>query len=459
MIRLVIMQDQQRTAGRKAPKTPAASRSFLAHRAFALVVALWFCVALGLGMMVMPMPVIERLVGWSGLAQVLPAASPPLGASARLLLAVAAGAAGALCGFALGRAIGMGHRADHLGTGHDHLRAHRQPIRASLDLGDIFDTMARPGPAPGPHVAKEDAAADDLDLALPTLRQGPAKADQIPAARPKQEPALELTHEAEEQGEETGLEHAPTQPPGLPARSYAPDPGPRADPPSSPGSPETEGETTPAAAPPEFRARARKDDPLKEALDRPAARQPHGPAPFDQAPAHQGSAHQGLVATGPMRIRPTPAAPAPSASPAGPGAPEPSLPELYQQLQDALARHRAWRASRLARRDGAHSTGPIIAPAAPAAPVMLRGVQGGLDHAIVAQTSPAPGSSPSPASGVERAPRSDAALRPEPALARNPGEYPLGADPGDGLAAAPAGALDLSLREALLNLQRARQGA
>jgi hypothetical protein len=90
----------------------AASTSLIAaHPAFPAIVAMWFAVLLGLGTLVIPAVLLERLVQASGLAAVIPAASPPLGATARTLCAGAAAAAGVLLGLALARGVAGSNRA------------------------------------------------------------------------------------------------------------------------------------------------------------------------------------------------------------------------------------------------------------------------------------------------------------------------------------------------------------
>src|SRR5690606_10756857 len=75
------------------------------HPAFPAVVALWFAALLGLGSLVLPAVLLERLVEMSGLASLVPAASPPRGFTARVLVALVAGAAGGALGLMLARRV------------------------------------------------------------------------------------------------------------------------------------------------------------------------------------------------------------------------------------------------------------------------------------------------------------------------------------------------------------------
>ena len=59
------------------------------HPAFPAVVALWFAALLGLGSMVLPVALIDRVVAISGFSTLVPAAQPPLGFMARGLIALA----------------------------------------------------------------------------------------------------------------------------------------------------------------------------------------------------------------------------------------------------------------------------------------------------------------------------------------------------------------------------------
>ncbi|WP_340588395.1 hypothetical protein [Erythrobacter alti] len=76
-----------------------------AHRLFPAIVGLWFAALLGLGSLIAPMHVIERLVGMTGLANMLPAAQAPLGGTAVAIVALVAAIFGGLAGFAIARRI------------------------------------------------------------------------------------------------------------------------------------------------------------------------------------------------------------------------------------------------------------------------------------------------------------------------------------------------------------------
>jgi len=76
-----------------------------AHPAFPAIVSLWFAALLGIGSLVLPVVLIERLAGVTGLALVVPAAKPPLGITARALIALAGSVAGAAIGLFIARKV------------------------------------------------------------------------------------------------------------------------------------------------------------------------------------------------------------------------------------------------------------------------------------------------------------------------------------------------------------------
>lgn len=75
------------------------------HPAFPAVVALWFAALLGLGSLVLPVMLFEKLATATGLSSVVSAAAPPLGMTARLLIAGVAAVAGAIAGVFIARKV------------------------------------------------------------------------------------------------------------------------------------------------------------------------------------------------------------------------------------------------------------------------------------------------------------------------------------------------------------------
>jgi hypothetical protein len=79
------------------------------HPAFPGIVALWFSALLGVGSLVLPPVLLEKLLVGSGIASLIPAANPPLGLTARGLIAIAAALAGAAIGVAIARRVARLH--------------------------------------------------------------------------------------------------------------------------------------------------------------------------------------------------------------------------------------------------------------------------------------------------------------------------------------------------------------
>jgi hypothetical protein len=75
------------------------------HPLFPAIVALWFAALFGLGSLMVSPALIERIVSATGLAKVLPMAAPPLGATARILFALALTGLGGLVGLVAGRRV------------------------------------------------------------------------------------------------------------------------------------------------------------------------------------------------------------------------------------------------------------------------------------------------------------------------------------------------------------------
>jgi hypothetical protein len=107
------------------------------HPAFPAIVALWFAALLGLGSLVLPIALLERVVTVTGIAALIPSAAPPLGFTAHAGIALAGAIAGAALGLALARKIASAHAEEPAGrqfrTGDDEPR---RPISAHDELGD-----------------------------------------------------------------------------------------------------------------------------------------------------------------------------------------------------------------------------------------------------------------------------------------------------------------------------------
>ncbi|RQW43198.1 hypothetical protein [Novosphingobium sp. LASN5T] len=92
--------------GKQAKRKQAASIS--AHRLFPVVMMVWFAALLGLTSFVVPPRMLASLVVASGLPKVLPAAAPPLGFTARVLVAFALAVVGGLIGLVIAARLRRG---------------------------------------------------------------------------------------------------------------------------------------------------------------------------------------------------------------------------------------------------------------------------------------------------------------------------------------------------------------
>ncbi len=83
---------------RSASKAPISS-----HPAFPAIVALWFAALLGIGSLIVPVVLFERLIAITGLDALVPSAQAPLGFTARMIIALAATGIGIFTGLLLAR--------------------------------------------------------------------------------------------------------------------------------------------------------------------------------------------------------------------------------------------------------------------------------------------------------------------------------------------------------------------
>lgn len=89
----------------KQPRKPAQAKPITAHQLFPAVVALWFGALFGLGSLAVRPSLLESLVIQSRIDLLVPAASPPLGVTARILVALVLAAIGSALGIAIARRI------------------------------------------------------------------------------------------------------------------------------------------------------------------------------------------------------------------------------------------------------------------------------------------------------------------------------------------------------------------
>lgn len=133
------------------------------HPAFPAVVAGWFATLLGLGSLILPAVLLDRLVDVTGLASLIPAAAPPLGTTARALVAVVAAVAGAGMGWAVARRVAASQEDDDEEP--QRLRypsGIRRPINVRDEIDDegLFETFGLPVRGSDPVVNEEPGFAD-----------------------------------------------------------------------------------------------------------------------------------------------------------------------------------------------------------------------------------------------------------------------------------------------------------
>ncbi len=165
------------------------------HPAFPAVVALWFAALLGLGSMVLPVVLIERVVDLTGIAALVPAASPPLGFMARGLLALASAVAGAVLGIAIARRVARAHDAERPSRIAKFARGARRPIDIHAEIGGegLVNGLGLPiSRRRALAIAEDDRPSDFLYMApLPGNAaddHGPALDDRPEADAPASEP-------------------------------------------------------------------------------------------------------------------------------------------------------------------------------------------------------------------------------------------------------------------------------
>lgn len=140
----------------KIKNNPARGKPLSSHPLFPAVVALWFGALFGLGSLAIRPSLIEKLVLKSGLDLMIPAAAPPLGVTARILIALVMAATGATIGAMLAMRInrpqieqkerrrGASPRQDDGAAGRGSFIDSPvcRPISAHEELGDTLDSQS-----------------------------------------------------------------------------------------------------------------------------------------------------------------------------------------------------------------------------------------------------------------------------------------------------------------------------
>ena len=134
--------------------TSSSSRPLSSLPAFPLLVALWFAALLGAGTFVLPAAIFESAASATGLADIIPAAQPPLGTTARLAITLAAAGLGALIGLFVAWQVRRASRP----------AASADPSDAPIAAADQADPSAvEDGEAPTAWQAWRETMAEDAD--------------------------------------------------------------------------------------------------------------------------------------------------------------------------------------------------------------------------------------------------------------------------------------------------------
>ena len=177
------------------------------HPAFPAVVALWFAALLGLGSMVLPAVLLDRVVEITGLAALVPAASPPLGFMARGLIALASAVGGAAIGVAIARRVARSHDAGRPSRVGKFAKGARRPIDVNEEIGGegLVNGFGLPvSRRRALAIAEDDRPSDFLYMApLPGHREDdPALAlDERPAGPTAADEPFELSDALEDSAE------------------------------------------------------------------------------------------------------------------------------------------------------------------------------------------------------------------------------------------------------------------
>jgi hypothetical protein len=184
------------------------------HPAFPAIVALWFAALLGLGSLVLPVALIERLVAVTHISSIISSAQPPLGFTARAGIALAASIAGACIGLWLARKVAASSVPEAPARGFS-LGSERpcRPISAPDELGE--EKLDSPNATAPPLVQKRRSLAMEEDngpssylQAVPLPGQplhGPAEPPQLEdLALPEPAGADEPVKEADDEPLELG---------------------------------------------------------------------------------------------------------------------------------------------------------------------------------------------------------------------------------------------------------------
>lgn len=143
---MTIAQKMLKPLRGKPTKAPVSS-----HPLFGALAALWFAALFGLACLVLPARLLETVVSLTGLPAIIPAAAPPLGTTARVLIALAAAGLGLAVGLLVARMIAgtpLRARADkgtpRITTRIRRSKTAREPLSVQDETGDATDDAPAP---------------------------------------------------------------------------------------------------------------------------------------------------------------------------------------------------------------------------------------------------------------------------------------------------------------------------
>lgn len=185
--------------GREAAK---ARIPITAHRWFPAVVGLWFAALFGLSSLAAAPATLEEVVTRLGIDRLVPAATPPLGQTARLLVALGMSSLGEIVGLLLGRYLGSRARTEAVGqpsamrAGEAEVTvrprdAHpdapvRKPLSASEDVAPVDAVLRRRADlAAAPGATEEEPFSAAEELAPPAQAVPPQPEIAIPVEPPR----------------------------------------------------------------------------------------------------------------------------------------------------------------------------------------------------------------------------------------------------------------------------------
>jgi hypothetical protein len=158
----------------EAPRLPVSL-----HPAFPAIVALWFAALLGIGSLMLPAVLLDRVVSATGLASLLPAAAPPLGTTARAIVAILGALAGAALGVAVAWRVAGTHapkaesRAAKLAAGSLRPISVHDELGGAIELGAVTNGEGLPISHRRALAISEDDCPSDFLYRAPLPGQDP----------------------------------------------------------------------------------------------------------------------------------------------------------------------------------------------------------------------------------------------------------------------------------------------